>query len=58
MPQTINEALALLEKYSQELEEVMGSEAIGHYLRVKRAEASNLHDMDSQEARKLLVELF
>ncbi|PWI65251.1 hypothetical protein PCL_07301 [Purpureocillium lilacinum] len=58
MPRTINEALALLEKSSQELEEVMGSEAIRHYLRVKKAEASELRDMGSQEARKLLVELF
>ncbi|KAL3952762.1 hypothetical protein ACCO45_012705 [Purpureocillium lilacinum] len=57
MPRTLHNALALLQENSQELEDMMCSQVITHYLRVKKAEASHLRKMGPQETRKLLVEL-
>nr|QEQ42966.1 FluG [Purpureocillium lavendulum] len=58
MPRTLQNALALLEENSHELESMMCTQVITHYLRVKKAEASRFHEMGPQDARNLLVDLF
>ncbi|KAL7907063.1 hypothetical protein GGI35DRAFT_457594 [Trichoderma velutinum] len=58
LPQSIDEALDRLDTTFEELEAMMESKIIRHYLEVKRYEASLVRDMGSQAARDLLIELF
>ncbi|KAK0757105.1 hypothetical protein N5P37_010634 [Trichoderma harzianum] len=58
LPQSIDEALNQLETTFEELENMMESRIIRHYLQVKRYEASLVQNMGTQAARDLLIELF
>ncbi|KAK2845258.1 hypothetical protein FQN49_005895 [Arthroderma sp. PD_2] len=58
LPKTVDEAMGLLQTTFEELEVMMGSQVIRHYLRVKKFEVSKLHGIDSEEVRQLLAELF
>ncbi|KAK4076964.1 uncharacterized protein Triagg1_3931 [Trichoderma aggressivum f. europaeum] len=58
LPQSIDEALGRLEMTFEELEVMMESKIIRHYLQVKKYEASLVRDMGTQAARDILIELF
>ncbi|KAL7956818.1 hypothetical protein V8C34DRAFT_325829 [Trichoderma compactum] len=58
LPQSIDEALNRLEETFEELEAMMESKIIRHYLQVKKYEASLVRNMGTQAARDLLIELF
>ncbi|KAJ4857825.1 glutamine synthetase, catalytic domain-containing protein [Trichoderma breve] len=58
LPQSLDEALNRLETTFEELENVMESRIIRHYLQMKKYEASLVRNMGTQAARDLLIELF
>lgn len=58
LPQSIDEALNRLDTTFEELEAMMESKIIRHYLYVKKEESSLIRDMGSQAARELIVEVF
>lgn len=58
LPCNLDAALDRLEGKHQELESLMGATVIQHYLRVKRVEAAKLREMNTEEVRQLMNELF
>lgn len=58
MPKTIDEAMDLLDGDLEDFEAMMESRIVGHYVRMKKHEASKLRGMHLEEVRELLAELF
>ncbi|KAL6808156.1 glutamine synthetase/guanido kinase [Trichoderma camerunense] len=58
LPKNIGDALDRLEENHKDLETMMESGVIQHYLRVKRTEAAKLRETDVEETRQLMNELF
>ncbi|CEJ81027.1 hypothetical protein VHEMI01180 [[Torrubiella] hemipterigena] len=58
LPSKLDEALDILEGSYADLEGIMESTIIQHYLRVKRTESAKLKEVYQEEVRRLINELF
>lgn len=58
LPTGLDQALNELEAVREELGSLMGQDIVDHYLGVKMVEAAKLREMDAEEVRRLIVELF
>jgi glutamine synthetase len=58
LPRKLEVALDLLEAEISQVEGMMGSRIVRHYLAHKRFELSRTKEMDGDQARNLLIELF
>ena len=58
LPRCLDEALSDLERQCPEMERIMDSTVLQHYLSLKRVEASRLAALGPQSVRDLLSELF
>ncbi|OQE16323.1 hypothetical protein PENFLA_c028G01663 [Penicillium flavigenum] len=58
LPQTLDKSLDCLNGEFQELESMMESKVIQHYLKIKRWESARLKSMDAKDVRALFARLF
>ncbi|KAJ5513404.1 protein fluG [Penicillium fimorum] len=58
LPRSLDAALNMLEKDASELDHILDSSVLDHFLRVKRFEQSSLARKDPEEVRTMLTELF
>lgn len=58
MPHSVDSALSCLDGISEELQSMMESSVVQHYLEMKRWELSLLRNMDPKDVRALLVKVF